>query len=191
MKRGEYIIRRLILAVVVIISVSIITFTIARVIPSDPARQWVGPRATPEQIAIATEKLGLDLPLHQQYFRYIGDLFRGDLGVSIKSHNPILLDLSAFLPATMELVFFAMLLAVVIGIPVGVLAGSKRNSLFDHVARVFSIAGTSMPSFWLGLLLILLFFSRICPDIFLGHFSRLVIRKLFWRGFHEISRWGN
>lgn len=161
MRRGEYIIRRLILAIMVIISVSIITFIVSRIVPSDPARMWVGPRATPEQIAIATEKLGLDLPLYQQYFRYIGDLLKGDLGESIRSHNPIIYDLKAFIPATMELVFFAMLLAIVIGIPVGVLAGSRRNSLFDHVVRVFSIAGTSMPSFWLGLLLILLFFSKL------------------------------
>ena len=176
MRRGEYILRRLFLAIVVIISVSIITFIVARVVPADPARMWVGPRASPDQIAIATEKLGLDLPLYQQYFRYIGDLLRGDLGESIQSHNPISLDLSAFIPATMELVFFAMLLAVVIGIPVGVLAGSKRNSWFDRIARVLSIAGTSMPSFWLGLLLILLFFSklellplgsRVSRDIFL------------------------
>jgi peptide/nickel transport system permease protein len=161
MRRGEYILRRLVLAIVVIFSVSIITFVVARVIPSDPARQWVGPRATPEQIALAKEKLGLDLPLHMQYIRYVGDLLKGDLGESIRSHNPILVDLSAYLPATLELVFFSMLLAVVIGIPVGVLAGSRRNRWFDHVARVFSIAGTSMPSFWLGLLLILLFFSKL------------------------------
>jgi peptide/nickel transport system permease protein len=172
MRRGEYIIRRLILAVVVIISVSIITFVVSRVIPSDPARQWVGPRATKEQIAAATETLGLDLPLHQQYFRYIEFLLKGDLGESIRTHNPILFDLRAFLPATMELVFFAMLLAVVIGIPVGVLAGSKRNSWFDHAARFFSIAGTSMPSFWLGLLLILLFFSKLELLPIGGRFSR-------------------
>ncbi len=161
MKRGEYIIRRLFLAVVVIISVSIITFIVSRVIPSDPARQWVGPRATAEQIAFATENLGLDLPLPLQYLRYVGQVLSGDLGVSINSHNPILRDLRVFLPATMELVLFAMLLAVVIGIPVGVLAGSRRNSWFDHIARVFSISGTSVPTFWLGLLLILLFFSKL------------------------------
>lgn len=161
MRRGEYIIRRLILALVVIASVSVITFIVARVVPADPARQWVGPRATAEQIAAAQQKLGLDLPLPRQYLRYVGQLLRGDLGVSIQSHNPILLDLRTFLPATMELVFFAMLLAVVIGIPVGVLAGSRRNSWLDHIARVFSISGTSVPSFWLGLLLILLFFSKL------------------------------
>jgi peptide/nickel transport system permease protein len=161
MRRVEYIIRRLILAVVVIISVSIITFIIARVVPSDPARQWVGPRATADQIAAATEKLGLDLPLYEQYFLYIGDLIKGDLGDSIRSHNPISFDLRVYLPATMELVLFAMLLAVVIGIPLGVLTGSRRNTWFDHAGRFFSIVGTSMPSFWLGLLLILFFSSKL------------------------------
>jgi peptide/nickel transport system permease protein len=161
MRRGEYIIKRLGHAVLVIISVSIITFIVSRIIPADPARQWVGPRATKEQIAIATEKLGLDLPLHMQYLRYAGDLLRGDLGVSIESHNPISFDLRVFMPATMELVLFAMLLAVVIGIPLGVLMGSKRNTWIDHLGRVFAIAGTSTPAFWLGLLLILLFFSNL------------------------------
>jgi peptide/nickel transport system permease protein len=161
MRRGEYILRRLILAVVVIISVSIITFVVARVIPADPARRWVGPRATADQIAQAREKLGLDLPLPMQYLRYIGDLLRGDIGVSIQSHNPIVYDLRTRLPATMELVIFSMTLAVFIGIPVGVIAGSRRNSWVDHTSRVFSIAGTSMPAFWLGLLLILLFFSKL------------------------------
>lgn len=175
MRRVEYIIRRLILAVVVIISVSIITFIIARVVPSDPARQWVGPRATADQIALATEKLGLDLPLPMQYFRYVGQVLRGDLGDSITSHNPILYDLRVFLPATMELVLFAMLLAVVIGIPVGVIAGSRRNSWFDHIARVFSISGTSVPTFWLGLLLILLFFSKIHLLPIGGRVSREII----------------
>jgi peptide/nickel transport system permease protein len=161
MRRGEYIIKRLGHAVLVIISVSIITFIVSRIIPADPARQWVGPRATAEQIALANEKLGLDLPLHMQYFRYAGDLLQGDLGVSIQSHNPISSDLKVFMPATMELVLFAMLLAVVVGIPVGVLMGSKRNTWFDHLGRVFAIAGTSTPAFWLGLLLILLFFSKL------------------------------
>lgn len=175
MRRGEYILKRLGLAVLVIISVSIITFIIARIVPSDPARTWVGPRATAEQIAKATQKLGLDLPLPMQYLRYMGDLLRGDLGVSIQSRHPILLDLRVYLPATMELVFFSMSLAIFIGIPIGVTAGSKRNTWFDHVSRVLSIAGTSMPTFWLGLLLILLFFSKLHLLPIGGRVSREII----------------
>jgi peptide/nickel transport system permease protein len=149
------------MAVLVLVSVSVVTFLIARVVPSNPAAAWVGPHPTQEQIALATEKLGLDRPLHEQYMRYMGGLLRGDLGNSIKTHQPITTDLKTFLPATMELVVAGMLMAVVIGIPLGVLSGAYKGSLLDHSTRLFSIAGVSMPTFWLGLLLQLLFFSRL------------------------------
>ncbi len=161
MHRLEYIIRRLAMAVLVLFSISIITFFIARVVPSNPAAAWVGPHPTQEQIALATERLGLDRPLPEQYLRYVRGLLRGDLGNSIKTHQPITTDLKTFLPATMELVLAGMVMAVVIGIPLGVLSGAYKGSLLDHLTRLFSIAGVSMPTFWLGLLLQLLFFSRL------------------------------
>lgn len=161
MHRLEYIIRRLAMAVLVLVSVSIITFFIARVIPSDPAAAWVGPHPTHEQIAQVTERLGLDRPLYEQYLRYMRGLLRGDLGNSIKTHQPITTDLKTFLPATLELVLAGMLIAVVIGLPLGVLSGAKKGSWLDHLTRLFSIAGVSMPTFWLGLLLQLLFFSQL------------------------------
>jgi len=159
--RLEYIIRRLAMAVLVLVSISIITFFIARVVPSNPAAAWVGPHPTKEQIALATERLGLDRPLHEQYLRYVRGLLQGDLGNSIKTHQPITTDLKTFLPATMELVLAGMMMAVTIGIPLGVLSGAYKGSLLDHLTRLFSIAGVSMPTFWLGLLLQLLFFSRL------------------------------
>ena len=149
------------MAVLVLVSVSIITFFIARVVPSNPAAAWVGPHPTKEQIALATERLGLDRPLPEQYLRYVRGLLRGDLGNSIKTHQPITTDLKTFLPATMELVLAGMMMAVTIGIPLGVLSGAYKGSLLDHLTRLFSIAGVSMPTFWLGLLLQLLFFSRL------------------------------
>jgi peptide/nickel transport system permease protein len=161
MNRLEYIIRRLAMAVLVLVSVSIITFIIARVVPSDPAAAWVGAHPTREQIALATERLGLDRPLYVQYFRYMSGLLQGDLGNSIKTHQPITTDLRTYLPATMELVVAGMLMAVTIGVPLGVLSGAKKASLLDHLTRLFSIAGVSMPTFWLGLLLQLFFFSRL------------------------------
>jgi len=144
------------MALVVLVSVSVVTFTIARIIPSDPAAAWVGPHPTPEQIAAARAKLGLDRPLHEQYLRYARDLLRGDLGTSIESHQPIAKDLASYLPATMEL-----LIAVVLGIPLGVLSGARKGSLFDHLTRLVSIAGVSMPTFWLGLIFQLLFFGKL------------------------------
>jgi peptide/nickel transport system permease protein len=178
MHRVEYIVRRLAMSVLVLISVSILTFLIARVVPSDPAAAWVGSHPTQEQIALATERLGLDRPLYVQYARYMGGLLRGDLGNSIRSHQPIATDLKTYLPATMELVLAGMLMAVVLGIPLGVLSGALKGSLLDHATRLFSIAGVSMPTFWLGLLLQLLFFrwlgilpltGRISTEVALYH----------------------
>jgi len=116
------------MAVVVLLSVSIITFFIARVIPSDPAAAWVGAHPTQEQIAQAREQLGLDHPLYEQYLRYMRAILRGDLGTSVRSHQPIATDLKTFLPATMELVLAGMLMAIMIGIPLGVLSGAKKGS---------------------------------------------------------------
>lgn len=161
MKVWEYLIRRLALAILVLFGVSVVTFIIARVVPSDPAALWVGPRPTPEQLAAARASLGLDRPLFVQYLLYVGRLLRGDLGVSIKTHQPIVQDLRAYLPATLELVLVGMAMAVLIGIPLGVLAGARRNSLLDHASRLIAVAAVSIPTFWLGLLLQLLFFGQL------------------------------
>jgi peptide/nickel transport system permease protein len=161
MQRLDYIIKRLVMAIFVLISVSIMTFIIARVVPSDPAAAWVGPHPTPEQIAKATAELGLDKPLYVQYLRYMEGLFQGNLGTSVKSRQPILTDIRTFLPATLELVLAGMLIAIVVGIPLGVLSGAKKGSWLDHLTRLISIAGVSMPVFLLGLLLQLLFFRQL------------------------------
>jgi len=161
MRVWEYILRRLALAVLVLFGVSVITFFIARVVPSDPAALWVGPRPTSAQIAAARVALGLDQPLHVQYLRYVGNLLRGDLGVSVKTHQPIIRDLGIYLPATLELVLSGMLMALMVGIPLGVLSGARRNSLLDHTSRLIAVAAVSIPTFWLGLLLQLLFFGRL------------------------------
>lgn len=156
-----YVIRRLLLAVLVVLGASVVTFFISRVVPSDPARKWVGPHARKEQIEQARIELGLDQPLHIQYLRYMNDVLRGDFGVSVLTHRPITEDLESFLPATVELVLAGMLVAVGIGIPLGVLSGAKKGLPIDHFSRLFSVAGVSVPSFWLGLLLQLFFFGAL------------------------------
>lgn len=161
MKRWAYFARRLALAALVLLSVSVITFVIARIVPADPAALWVGPRPTQEQIAKARIKLGLDKPLYVQYLRYMEDLLQGDFGVSVRTHQPIIRDLQTRLPATMELVVTGTIMALVVGIPFGVLSGAKKNSLLDHLSRLLSIAGVSMPTFWMGLLLQLFFFGKL------------------------------
>lgn len=161
MQRLDYILKRLVMAIFVLLSVSIVTFIIARVVPSNPAAAWVGPRPTQEQIEKATIELGLDKPLYIQYGRYMQDIARGDLGTSVTTRQPILTDIKVFLPATLELVLAGMLIAIVIGIPLGVLSGANKGSWLDHITRLVSIAGVSMPAFLLGLLLQLLFFRQL------------------------------
>jgi peptide/nickel transport system permease protein len=161
MRKVEYLTRRLALAVLVLLSVSVITFAISRVVPSNPAALWVGPHCTKEQMAAARIKLGLDKPLHAQYLMYMSDLLHGDFGVSVKSHQPILTDLKTYLPATLELVITGMIMAVLIGIPLGVLSGARKDSLLDHASRLLAVAGVSMPTFWMGLLLQFFFFGKL------------------------------
>ncbi|MGB2911456.1 MAG: ABC transporter permease [Anaerolineales bacterium] len=161
MGRLDYILKRMVMAIFVMISVSILTFFIARVVPSNPAAAWVGPHPTKEQIEKATLELGLDKPLYVQYQRYMQDLLSGDLGTSVRTHQPILSDIKTYLPATLELVLVGMLVATLVGIPLGVLSGAFKGSWLDHLTRLVSIAGVSMPAFLLGLLLQLLFFRQL------------------------------
>jgi peptide/nickel transport system permease protein len=161
MRKLEYLAKRLLLAVLVLLGVSIITFILSRVVPSNPAALWVGPRPSQEQIAAARIHLGLDKPLYTQYFMYMSDLLRGDLGVSIRTHQPILTELKIYLPATLELVIVGMIMAVLVGIPLGVLSGAKKDSLLDHTSRLLAVAGVSIPTFWMALLLQFFFFGRL------------------------------
>ncbi len=159
MSRTRYILRRLALAIVVLVGVMLLTFIVARVVPSDPAALYAGPRPSAQQIADVRVKLGLDQPMPVQFARYVGGILQGDLGQSFKTRRPIVDDLRTFLPATLELVIAATLLAVIVGIPVGVIAAAGRGGWFDVFSRLFSVAGVSIPSFWLALLLQLLFFT--------------------------------
>jgi peptide/nickel transport system permease protein len=161
MSRWEYLLKRLLLAVLVLFLVSVLTFFIARVLPSDPAAAWVGPRPTVEQIEKARLTLGLDKPLVVQYVRYIQSVARGDLGTSIKTRQPITTELRSYLPATLELVFVALIIAILIGLPLGVLAGANKGGWVDHFSRVVSVAGVSVPTFFLGLVFQLIFFARL------------------------------
>jgi peptide/nickel transport system permease protein len=161
MSRRRYVLRRFVLAVVVLVGVMLLTFVVARIVPSDPAALYAGPRPSAKQIADVRVRLGLDQPLPAQFARYVGSILQGDLGQSFKTRRPILDDLRKFLPATLELVIAATLLAVVVGIPVGVLAAAGRGRWFDVFSRLLSVAGVSIPSFWLALLLQLLFFSTL------------------------------
>jgi peptide/nickel transport system permease protein len=156
---GKFLLKRILFGLIVLFGVITITFMITRVIPSDPAARWVGPRATREQIAQAEIELGLDQPVIVQYVRYIEDLLRGDLGRSLRSRQPVLRELIVLLPATLELVLLSTFLAVLIGIPLGVISANRKDKLPDHICRFFSIGAVSLPTFWIGMFLQLIFFG--------------------------------
>jgi peptide/nickel transport system permease protein len=171
MRRLEFILRRLLASMFVLIGVSIITFIVARVIPSNAAAMYIGPKARPEDIARVTVKLGLDKPLPVQYFVYMNELLHGDLGTSIGTKRPVLLELSSRLPATLELLFMGMAIAVVVGVPMGVISARWQGKPTDVFVRIVAIIGVSMPAFYLGLLLQILFFRRLDLLPLAGRFS--------------------
>ena len=154
----SFITRRLLLGILTIFGVILITFILVRVIPSDPAAQWVGGRATPKQVAAAREELGLDKPVYVQFEHYIKDLLRGNLGYSLMTHQPVVEELKKRFPATLELVFISCIIALLIGIPLGLISAKDKNSWIDHFSRFFSIGAISIPTFWLALVLQLIFF---------------------------------
>ncbi len=157
----KFILRRLLLGIIVLFGVTVMTFFLTRVVPSDPAAKWVGPRATPEQIARAEIELGLDKPLHIQFARYLGDLLQGNLGNSLRTRRPIMQDLKDYLPATIELVLISTIAAVFVGIPLGVISARRKDQMVDHISRLFSVGVVSLPTFWVGLVLQLVFFRML------------------------------
>jgi len=152
-----FVLRRVALGILVVFGVVTITFVIARVVPSDPASQWAGPRATPEQREQARKELGLDKPLIVQFGEFVEDLARLDLGESLANKRSVSSQISRFLPATLELVGAAILWATVVALPLGILSAKWKNRWPDHVARVISVGAISVPTFWLGLMLQLIF----------------------------------
>lgn len=153
--------KRLLGLLLVVFGVSLITFTISHLIPGDPARLIAGDRASDALVAGIRHQLGLDLPLYQQYGRYVLDLVQGDLGTSIRTNRPVLEDLQAFFPATLELALVALFLAILVGVPLGVLSAVYHNRAIDQIARTLTVTGISTPAFWLGLGAIVLFYGHL------------------------------
>ena len=149
----SYILRRLILIVVVLFGLSVLTFTIARIIPADPVMLAAGPRATREQIQALREQYGYDKPLVEQYLNYVRDLSQGDLGRSVVLKREVGPDLGRYFPATLELVVAAMLVALALGLPLGVISAVYRDRWPDQIARFVSLGGVSLPNFWLAIIL--------------------------------------
>ncbi len=157
----RFLIRRLFFLIFIIFGVSILVFVSVRLLPGDPAQVMLGERATPESLANLRIKLGLDKPWFVQYMYYIGNVVQGDLGTSIISNNSVMSDILKKFPATIELAFGSMIIATLVGVSAGILAAVYRNSWIDNIVMVGALTGVSMPIFWLGLILMLIFSSYL------------------------------
>jgi peptide/nickel transport system permease protein len=155
----RFLVRRLALAAFVVLGVVILTFVVARVVPGDPAVTWAGPRARPEQVEAAREQLGLDRPVPVQIARYLGGVATGDWGLSLRTRRPVIDDIARRAPASIELVGVAMVLALAVGIPLGLVAARWKGRAPDLLSRLVAVIGVSMPSFWLAIVLQLVFFQ--------------------------------
>jgi len=153
---GQYILRRLILIIPTLIGLSLLTFTISKVVPADPAKLAAGPRATPDMVETIREEYGLNDPLYVQYGRYVTNLATGDWGRSIVSRREVVEDLKHYFPATLELVLASELLAILIGVPMGIVAALHQNRWPDQLSRLIAVSFVSLPRFWFAIILQLL-----------------------------------
>jgi peptide/nickel transport system permease protein len=144
-----------------LLGVTIITFTLTYLLPGNPAMVKAGPFATPEYLALMEKEMGLDKPIHVQYWRYLSGVMQGDLGQSSSTGRPVLEDFKQRIPATLELTLASLLIAIGIGIPLAVLSAVRRDSLVDHMSRLLGVGGVAMPTFWTGLLLLYIFFYHL------------------------------
>jgi len=156
-----YILKRLLLMILVLFGVACIVFFIAHVIPADPISAMLGGNAPDDVIKRVEAQLGYDQPLIVQFYKFISGALVGDFGLSLRTNNPVMQDINNYFPATLELTIFAILISTILGIVLGVLSAVHRNKMIDHFSRIFSIIGVSMPVFWTGLLLLLLFYYRL------------------------------
>lgn len=156
-----YLVRRVLLSALAIFGVLVIVFFLSHIIPGDPVAAILGPQAPHDLIEDLRRRWGLDRPVQEQFVRFLGRLARGDLGTSLATHRPVVRDLREFFPATIELATAAILVGVSAGLTVGIISAVAHGRWIDHVVRVLSLIGLSMPVFWLGLILLLLFYYRL------------------------------
>jgi len=157
----QIVLRRLALSIPILLLVSIMVFSLIHLIPGDPVTVMLGQEATPEVKQALRHELGLDRPLVIQYFIWLGRVVRGDLGRSLVDRTSVLDQIRLRLPATIELAIGAFLIALLIAIPAGVLSATRRGSLVDHTSTVLALGGLSLPSFWLAMLLIIVFAVKL------------------------------
>ena len=185
----RYLLKRLIEVIPTLLGVTLIAFALIRMIPGDPVLLMIGERgATPEVMEHMRAAYGLDKPLPVQYAVYLKNVVQGDFGTSTTSNRPVIKEFGERFPATLELGIFALLLAIVVGLPLGVIAAVKRNSMFDYSLMTTSLIGYSMPIFWWGLILILIFSVQLGWTPVSGRID-LAFDVPQWTGFFLIDAW--
>jgi len=190
---AAHIVRTLLLSLITLLGVSVLIFLMLRVLPGDPARVLAGLNASEEQVARLREQLGLDQGLLAQYWTFLTGVVTGDLGTSARTSRPVSSEIAVRLPATLILAVLATVIGSVVGITAGVIAAVRRNSVLDHVISSVAMMGVSMPVYWLGLLLILLFavtlgwlpaagsgepLSIVLPAVTLAAFSTALVSRM-------------
>jgi len=152
----SFILRRLVIAIPTIILISVFVFTLQKLLPGDPVLAMAGEERDPQVLEFLREKYRLNDPIPVQYFTWIGNALTGDLGISLRTNQPVLELIGEKLPVTIQLATMAMIFAMVIGIPAGIFSAVKKGTVTDYVANVVALSGLSIPNFWLGIMLILL-----------------------------------
>jgi peptide/nickel transport system permease protein len=153
----HFLLRRLLLTIPVLLGVATLVFSLIHLVPGDPVETMLGESAAPQEIARVRAQLGLDRPLYVQYWTFLKGVGRGDLGVSLRTNEPVAQAIAARMPATIELAIAAMCLAVVVAIPLGIIAAVGAGTGVDYAATTLALAGISVPNFWLGPLLAIVF----------------------------------
>jgi peptide/nickel transport system permease protein len=191
-----YILRRTLLLLPMLVGITMLSFLLSHAVPADPVTANLGEQAAadPAVVAAFRHRWGLDRPLYQQYLVYLWNLAHGDMGTSISTKQPVLLDLRQHLPATIELALPALLVSIVLGVPLGILAAVQRGRLLDEGARVLAMIGVSMPVFWLGLIALLFFYARLGIAPAPGRLSATIPPPPFVTGFLlldalRVQRW--
>jgi ABC-type dipeptide/oligopeptide/nickel transport system permease component len=183
----QFLIRRLISTALLLTGIFALTFTLARILPGDPARLLAGARASQDVVDKVRDKYGLDDPILVQFYHYVMNLFNGDLGISIVSRRPVLDDILQYFPATLELVLATFAIASVMGILIGMVIAIRARTLVDHGGRAFAIAGLSVPDFWIAILAQLLFYSTLAWFPFGGRLPTGMVPPEFITGLYTID----
>jgi peptide/nickel transport system permease protein len=181
MTMTRYAAQRLLVTIPTILAVTLLVFLMLQLVPGDPAEVFLGEKqSSPELLEQVRHDMGLDRPLYEQYLSYMGDLLRGDLGVSLFNNQPVTQQILDALPYTLELALSALLISTVLGVTLGVVSALKHNTWVDSLSMGFALVGVSMPVFWFGLMLIFFFSVRLqlFPPLGQGGLDRLVLPAL-------------